>query len=98
SAVGEKTAQRVAAATGHADAIDVEDVAPAGRYLWHTDTGPLQQTVVDARDLPPPRVPLGKLAQLDPQDRGLDLSAPCVVSDHRVVVSGGLPVPAQPPK
>src|SRR6185503_11732141 len=92
AALGEMRTQRVAPATGHADRVAVEDVAPTGRDLGCDDVGAGEELVVSDRDRLAARVPLVEVAELDAEDRGLDLVEPRVVADDRVVVAGRLAV------
>src|SRR2546426_5983545 len=65
------------------------------RDLRGNHVGAGEELVVGARDLARARVPLREPAELDPQNGGLDLVEPRVVTDDGVVVAGRLPVLAK---
>src|SRR5438045_8284318 len=96
AALAEVRSERVTPAASDADRVGVKDVTPlVGGDLRRDHARTLEALVVHVRELPPPSVPLLELAQLDPQDRGLDLVEPRVVADDRVVVARGLAVLAE---
>src|SRR5207245_6985073 len=95
-AVAEVLAQPVSAAAGHADAVDVNDVAGGVRGdLRRDDPRAREALVVHAGERAAPVVPALEPPQLDPENRGLDLVEPRVVADHRVVVARRLAVLAE---
>jgi len=97
AALGEERPKRVAPAARHPDRVAVEDVAPAARDLRRDDVATGEELVVPGGDRLPARVPFIQVAELDAEDRGLDLVEPRVVADDRVVVARDLAVLAQLP-
>src|SRR5256714_8092545 len=99
AAVAEILPQVIAPATGHADRVRVKDVPPRFRGDLRDDhTDVAQPLVVHPSELSPTVVPLLELAELDAEDRRLDLVESRVVSDDGVVIAGGLAVLPQGPQ